>query len=213
MAAGKPRILPNSLLATKLLKTLAKIRTAYVYLRAVWVCWKGWAISLHWTLVPVSYTHLDVYKRQTDYHTLESGFKAILLNNLDQVFDIYPEDDQKTVYKKIDEKMEVYPEELQNKLLADVTIQNLDSIDQENIQTLDSTEDYAYIEHLFRYLLKSWIAPYGFVRSESIMKTAIYSWFEKAGDGRDKIDEIQRILVCSKEKQRIFCLLYTCRCV
>lgn len=146
----------------------------------------------------------SIFISRTDYHTLESGFKKILLHHLDEVFDIHPEDDQKTVYDKIDSKMEVYPEELQNKLLADVTIQNLDAIDQENVQTLDSAEDYAYIEHLFRYLLKSWITPYGFVRSESIMKTTIYGWFERAGYGRDKIDEIQRILVCSKDNQRIF---------
>lgn len=141
---------------------------------------------------------------RTDYHTLESSFKGILLHHLDQVFEISPEDDLEAVYEKIDAKMEVYPEELQNALLADVTIQNLDSIDQQNVTTIQSVEDYAYIEHLFRYLLKSWIAPYGFVRSESILKTAIYGWFEKAGYGRDKIDEIQRILVCSSENQRIF---------
>lgn len=146
----------------------------------------------------------SIFISRTDYHTLESGFKKILLHRLDEVFGIAPGDSPEAVYAKIDAKLEIYPNELQNSILADVTIQNLDAIDQQNVSTIESAEDYAYIEHLFRYLLKSWIAPYGFVRSESIMKTAIYAWFERADYGRDRIDEIQRILVCSKENQRIF---------
>lgn len=146
----------------------------------------------------------SVFISRTDYHSLESSFKQILLHHLNETFDISPDDSEKTVYEKIDAKMEVYPEELQNPLLANVTVRNLDEIDQQNVTTVQTAEDYLYVEYLFRYALKSWIAPYGFARSESIMKTAIYEWFARAGYGMSRIDEVQRILVCSCENQRIF---------
>lgn len=145
----------------------------------------------------------SVYTHRTDFHDLTAAFRPILFKHLDAYFAIKSSDNVKTYYEKLDDALELYPEELQTPLLSNVTIENLDEIDQGNISTLKSTIDSSYIEHLFRYVLKSWSSPYNFTRSIERLKPAIYDWFGRAGYTADKIDEIQRIIVCSENNQQI----------
>lgn len=145
----------------------------------------------------------SVYTHRTDFHDLTAAFRPILFKHLDAYFKADNSDNVKTYYEKLDEVLELYPEELQTPLLSDVTIENLDDIDRENVNTLKATMDSVYIEHLFRYVLKSWTAPYNFTRSIERLKPALYDWFARAGYGADKIDEIQRIIVCSEKNQHI----------
>jgi type III restriction enzyme len=145
----------------------------------------------------------SVYTHRTDFHDLTKEFRTIFFKYLDAYFKTDSSDNVKTYYEKLDEFLELYPEELQTPLLSDVTIQNLDEIDQDNVSTLKATIDSAYIEHLFRFVLKSWTSPYNFTRSIERLKPALYDWFARAGYGADKIDEIQRIIVCSEKNQQI----------
>ncbi|MEI7689353.1 MAG: DEAD/DEAH box helicase family protein [Candidatus Saccharibacteria bacterium] len=146
----------------------------------------------------------SVYMHRTDFHDLTAAFRPIIFRLLDSRFGLKDGDSKEVVYKKLDNDLELYPEELLKPILSDVTIKNLDDIDQNNIKTMLSTEDSANVEHSFRYALKGWSAPYNFTRSIERLKPALYDWFKKAGYGRDKIDEIQRILVCSRKNQDIF---------
>lgn len=146
----------------------------------------------------------SVYLHRTDFHDLTAAFRPILFSNLDGLFGLDPKDSHEEARKKIDILLELEPEELQQPVLSDVVIDNLDQIDQANVHTLSSTLDSVHIEHKFTYLLKSWTAPYNFTRSIERLKPAIYDWFAKSGYGRDKIDEIQRILVCSVKNQTHF---------
>jgi len=146
----------------------------------------------------------SVYTHRTDFHDLTAGFRPILFKYLDKFFNIEASDDEADRLKKIDDVLELYPEELQKPILSDVTVQNLDDIDKSIVQTLEATLDSAQVEHLFRYTLKSWVSPYNFTRSSERLKPALYDWFTLAGYGRDRIDEIQRILVCSAVNQNVF---------
>lgn len=146
----------------------------------------------------------SVYYHRTDYHDLTADFRPILFKYLDSFFNIEPKDSKDVRYKKLDKLLELYPEELQKPILSDVAVQNLDEIDQANVKTLEATLDDAQVENLFRYALKGWTSPYNFVRSSERLKPALYEWFAKAGYGRDRIDEIQRILVCSQINQNFF---------
>jgi type III restriction enzyme len=145
----------------------------------------------------------SVYTHRTDFHDLTAEFRPILFKYLDAFFKTDSSDNVKTYYDKLDTVLDLYPEELQTPLLSDVTIQNLDAIDQDNVSTLKATIDSIYIEYLFRYVLKSWTSPYNFTRSIERLKPALYDWFGRAGYGSDKIDEIQRIIVCSEKNQQI----------
>lgn len=146
----------------------------------------------------------SVYMHRTDFHDLTAAFRPIMFKKLDSYFSLSNDDSKEAVYKKLDGILELKPDELLRPILSDVTIKNLDSIDQDNVNVISSTEDSSNIEHLFRYALKAWSAPYNFTRSIERLKPAIYDWFKKAGYSRDKIDEIQRILVCSETNQQIF---------
>jgi len=146
----------------------------------------------------------SVYLHRTDYHDLTADFRPILFKFLDAFFKIETSDSQKLRYEKLNTVLELYPEELQKPILSDVAVENLDEIDKAVVKTLEATLDSAQVEHLFRYALKSWTAPYNFTRSSERLKPALYDWFAKAGYGRDRIDEIQQILVCSTGNQNIF---------
>jgi type III restriction enzyme len=146
----------------------------------------------------------SVYTHRTDFHDLTAAFRPILFKYLDGFFKLQKTDSKKVRRQKLDAVLELSPEELQKPILADVTVQNLDEIDQATVQTLEATLDSAQVEHLFQYALKGWTSPYNFVRSVERLKPALYDWFAAQGYGRDRIDEIQRIVVCSAGNQNIF---------
>lgn len=146
----------------------------------------------------------SVYTHRTDFNDLTAAFRPILFKFLNSFFRIEESDPKKIRLKKLDDVLELYPEELQKPILSDVTVQNLDEIDKATVHTLESTLDSAQVENLFRYALKGWTAPYNFARSIERLKPALYDWFATIGYDRDRIDEIQRILVCSEVNQNIF---------
>lgn len=146
----------------------------------------------------------STYLHRTDYHDLDASFRPILYKYLDKFFGIEEGDNLLERLEKVDALLEMTPEELQKPILSDVTIQNLDDIDQSITKTIESKLDTAQIENLFRYALKSWSAPYNFTRSSERLKPAIYDWFSMIGYDRNRIDEIQQILVCSQVNQNYF---------
>ncbi|MFT4245346.1 MAG: DEAD/DEAH box helicase family protein [Micrococcaceae bacterium] len=147
----------------------------------------------------------SIYLSRTDYHALESRFKTILNDELDNHFEVKNDDTVEIVLEKLKAKgIEIDADSLTSPIISDSTIENLDDIDQQNIKTIEISEDPIMVKSLFdNYVLKSWIAPYGFVRSFSIMKTALYSWFSKAGFDDARSSELQRLIVCSEQNQRV----------
>ena len=97
----------------------------------------------------------SVFIHRTDYGDLRADFKPILDNILDQTFDV---DDSMIIgeerYNKIDEKLELYDSELTAPIIADAIIENLDSYEVSEYETLKVNMDAANIERIFNTVLK-----------------------------------------------------------
>jgi len=145
----------------------------------------------------------SVYIHRTDYGDLRADFKPILENVLNQTFDV---DDSMIVgeerYKKIDEKLEIYDEELKAPIIADAVIENLDSYEVSDYETLKVNMDAANIERIFNIVLRGCTGQFkNWARTKSIVCGTLYAWFHKANMD---IELVQKMLACSAENQRIF---------
>ena len=145
----------------------------------------------------------SVYIHRTDYGDLRADFKPILENVLNQTFDV---DDSMIVgeerYKKIDEKLEIYDEELKAPIIADAVIENLDSYEVSEYETLKVNMDAANIERIFNIVLRGCTGQFkNWARTKSIVCGTLYAWFHKANMD---IELVQKMLACSAENQRIF---------
>lgn len=145
----------------------------------------------------------SVYIHRTDYGDLRADFKPILENVLNQTFDV---DDSMIVgeerYEKIDEKLEIYDEELKAPIIADAVIENLDSYEVSEYETLKVNMDAANIERIFNIVLRGCTGQFkNWARTKSIVCGTLYAWFHKANMD---IELVQKMLACSAENQRIF---------
>ncbi len=145
----------------------------------------------------------SVYIHRTDYGDLRADFKPILENVLNQTFDV---DDSMTVgedrYNKIDEKLEIYDEELKAPIIADAVIENLDSYEVSEYETLKVNMDAANVERIFNLVLRGCTGQFkNWARTKSIVCGTLYAWFHKANM---EIELVQKMLACSAENQRIF---------
>ena len=145
----------------------------------------------------------SVYIHRTDYGDLRADFKPILENVLNQTFDV---DDSMIVgeerYDKIDKKLEIYDEELKAPIIADAVIENLDSYEVSDYETLKVNMDAANIERIFNIVLRGCTGQFkNWARTKSIVCGTLYAWFHKANMD---IELVQKMLACSEENQRIF---------
>jgi len=136
-----------------------------------------------------------------------SLFPPLLKQALNEIFGISSDDSPEIKRKKVEEYLELEAKELTVPLLADVVVNNWD--EQEDINQLDNhllqvAASNGEVEHSFDRLLKLFCRPYVPSRSVSILKHALYSWFDKElGIGVNDKDEVQRIVACSPKNQRI----------
>jgi len=150
----------------------------------------------------------STYLHRQDYGDLTAAFSGLLVESLNERFSITGADEIESAYKKADEELDLYIDELKAPILADVIVNNLDTIqdeigtlDLEKIQVAVSTSN---IEKEFEYLLKAWSLPYAPARSFTKVKTAIYKWFGSIGYDSNRWHEIQRIIACSRKNQTVF---------
>ena len=149
----------------------------------------------------------SVFIHRTDYGDLRADFKPILDNILDQTFGT---DDSMIAgedrYNLIDEKLELYDSELTSPIIADAIIQNLDSYEVSEYETLKVNMDAANIERIFNTVLKGYTGQFkNWARTKSVVCGTLYSWFHKANIG---IEQVQKLLACSAENQRIFAQIF-----
>ena len=149
----------------------------------------------------------SVFIHRTDYGDLRADFKPILDNILDQTFDV---DDSMIVgedrYSKIDEKLELYDSELTTPIIADAIIENLDSYEVSEYETLKVNMDAANIERIFNTVLKGFTGQFkNWARTKSVVCGTLYGWFHKANIG---IEQVQKMLACSKLNQEIFAQIF-----
>ncbi|HWZ65947.1 MAG TPA: DEAD/DEAH box helicase family protein [Patescibacteria group bacterium] len=150
----------------------------------------------------------SVYLHRQDYGDLTASFSSILVDCLNERFDIAETDMVNVAYDKADVGLELGADELKTPLLADVVVHNLDSVQDEigslNFEKIQAEVSDANIQREFDYLLKAWCLPYAPARSFSKLKTAIYRWFGYIGYDTGRWGEVQRIIACSKVNQTIF---------
>lgn len=149
----------------------------------------------------------SVFIHRTDYGDLRADFKPILDNILDQTFGtdnsmIVGEDR----YNLIDEKLELYDSELTTPIIADAIIENLDSYEVSEYETLKVNMDAANIERIFNTVLKGFTGQFkNWARTKSVVCGTLYGWFHKANID---IEQVQKILACSKVNQEIFAQIF-----
>ncbi len=148
----------------------------------------------------------NVYRKRVvgSRHRLNRNFRAKLFPKLDKHFNLKKDDGKKVRLQKLDLLLEIYPEELTIPVLADVSFQHLDAIDQEIFEQnsqVKLTADKPYIERVFGLFLKSASSPYAPHDSSRILKDALYKWF--SDNGIDDESEVQKIIACSKGNQEI----------
>ena len=145
----------------------------------------------------------SIYIHRTDYGDLRADFKPILENVLDQTFGL----DESVIvgedrYNKIDEKLEIYDSELKAPIIADAVIENLDSYEVSEYETLKVNMDAANIERVFNMVLRGCTGQFkNWARTKSIVCGTLYAWFHKANMD---IEMVQKMLACSKVNQDIF---------
>lgn len=149
----------------------------------------------------------SVFIHRTDYGDLRADFKPILDNILDQTFGT---DDSMIAgedrYNLIDEKLELYDSELTSPIIADAIIQNLDSYEVSEYETLRVNMDAANIERIFNTVLKGFTGQFkNWARTKSVVCGTLYGWFHKANIG---IEQVQKLLACSKLNQEIFAQIF-----
>ena len=145
----------------------------------------------------------SIYLHRIDYGDLKANFKQVLEGELDLAFQVNEPDSEKNRYEKLDERLEVYPDELTTPVIADVVIENVDDVFEQNeIKTINLVANQVSIERIFRDVLRGFCGKFkSFARSETKIKGTLKPWFRKAG-----IDWklAQRIITCSENNQRIF---------
>jgi type III restriction enzyme len=148
------------------------------------------------------------YLHRQDYGDLTASFSNLLARELNERFGITAADTVLTAYEKADLHLELYPEELTMPILSDVVVQNIDYIQNElgnfDIQHIQANVSDANIQKEFDYLLKAWCLPYAPVRSFTKIKTGLYKWFAGIGLSSANWTEVQRIVSCSANNQRLF---------
>lgn len=148
------------------------------------------------------------YLHRQDYGDLTASFSNLLARELNDRFGITPEDTVHSAYEKADLHLELYPEELTMPILSDVVVENIDYIQNElgnlDIQHIQANVSDANIQKEFDYLLKAWCLPYAPVRSFTKIKTGLYKWFGGIGLSSANWTEVQRIVSCSANNQRLF---------
>ena len=149
----------------------------------------------------------SVFIHRTDYGDLRADFKPILDNILDQTFST---DDSMIVgedrYGLIDEKLELDDSELTAPIIADAIIENLDSYEVSEYETLKVNMDAANIERIFNTVLKGFTGQFkNWARTKSVVCGTLYGWFHKANID---IEQVQKLIACSRVNQEIFAQIF-----
>lgn len=144
----------------------------------------------------------SIHLERLEYGDLRASFKPVFEEVFRETFGIKANDDQKTQYGKLDEKLAVYENELTQPIASDVVLESVDTAEQQvfdenGLLRLATSE--AVITNVFNMLLRNFIRPFsGFARTRAIVYPALRELFASAG-----IDDelMQKIIVCSKENQ------------
>jgi type III restriction enzyme len=150
----------------------------------------------------------SVYLHRQDYGDLTSSFIDVLVRALDARFGITDSDNVNKAYEKADVELELEDLELQKPILADVVLSDIDlareQIGMLDIDKINADVSTANIQREFDYLARLWSLPFAPARSYTKVKSAIYKWFNHIGYNEQRWTEVQKIIACSANNQRVF---------
>lgn len=142
------------------------------------------------------------YSIRQERRRLGGVFREIMIDKLNQAFDINQNDSLAVRHEKVDKLLQIDPKELTIPILSNVVFEHLDEIDQKLFDDSEMTNfmaDATFIQREFNAILRAWVSPYAPHDSVPVMRRAIYKWF--SDNGFDDEAEIQRIITCSDESR------------
>ncbi|MFA5634082.1 MAG: DEAD/DEAH box helicase family protein [Candidatus Dojkabacteria bacterium] len=148
----------------------------------------------------------SIYLKRVDYGDLTLAFRRLFFEEANKYFGITEKDMPNVAVEKADQKLELEIEELKKSLISDAVFSDIDSHLKEEIigSKIDFTVAEDEIKSKYEDFAKLASLPYAPVRSHNKIQVAIYDWFEKyLGLQGSKLD-VQRIVVCSENNQKIF---------
>lgn len=150
----------------------------------------------------------SVYVHRLDYGALEGSFIEVLVKCLDERFGITDGDMVNVAYDKADKDLQLYDQELQHPILSDVVVSDIDNVRDQigtlDLETIQANVSNDNVQREFDYLAKLWSLPFAPARSYTKIKSAIYKWFDHIGYPTARWSEVQRIIACSADNQRVF---------
>lgn len=155
-----------------------------------------------------AYTAIDlpsVYLSRIDFGDLTLSFRKSFFEEANKRFGITNDDLEKAAYDKADGALELYFDELTKPVIADAVIKNIDGAQEIVGESVHFTVPESDLKYKFELFAKLLSLPYAPVRSHTKIQQAIYDWFDNfLGYKGQSRAEIQRIIVCSEENQKIF---------
>lgn len=150
----------------------------------------------------------SVYLHRQDYGDLTASFIDVLVRALDARFGITDDDTANQAYDKADKDLQLYEAELQKPVLADVVLSDIDTARDKigllDLDKINANVSNANIQREFDYLAKLWSLPFAPARSFTKVKSAIYKWFSHIGYTEERWTDVQKIIACSADNQRVF---------
>ena len=150
----------------------------------------------------------SVYLHRQDYGDLTASFIDVLVRALDARFGITDSDTANQAYDKADKDLQLYEAELQKPVLADVVLSDIDTVRDKigllDLDKINANVSNANIQREFDYLAKLWSLPFAPARSFTKVKSALYKWFSHIGYTEERWTDVQKIIACSADNQRVF---------
>jgi type III restriction enzyme len=150
----------------------------------------------------------SVYLHRQDYGDLTASFIDVLVRALDARFGITDSDTANQAYDKADKDLQLYEPELQKPVLADVVLSDIDTARDKigllDLDKINANVSNANIQREFDYLAKLWSLPFAPARSFTKVKSALYKWFSHIGYTEERWTDVQKIIACSADNQRVF---------
>lgn len=149
----------------------------------------------------------SIYLKRVDYGDLTLKFRRLFIEEANKYFGIKENDLPVEAYKKADIKLELKPNELGQPIIADAMFTDIDNRVKDEIVGVSISfavpEDE--VKNKFETFAKLVSLPFAPIRSCNKVQMAIYDWFDNylGYKGKTRL-EIQKIIVCSDNNQKIF---------
>ena len=148
----------------------------------------------------------SIYLKRVDFGDLTLTFRKLFFEEANKYFGVTDKDMPNVALEKADQKLELEIKELKKSLISDAAFSDIDSHLREEI--IGSKVDFIVAEDEIKARYEDFAKlssfPYAPVRSHNKIQVAIYDWFEKYLNFQGSKLEIQRIVVCSENNQKIF---------